>query len=65
MKKITEEDYNAGLKNGTQQEEFYYETNLRGDTLYYFIKEFYFNSEVSDKLFSNNEIKEFSIYNVD
>ena len=38
--KITEEDYNTGLKNGTQQEEFYYETNLRGHTLYYFIIEF-------------------------
>jgi len=63
--KITEEDYNEGLKNGTQQEEFYYETNLRGNTLYYFIKEFYFNSEISEKLFLNNQIKEFSIYNID
>ena len=46
-------------------EEFYYETNLRGDTLYYFIKEFYFNSEVSEKLISNNQIKQFAIHNVD
>ena len=33
--------------------------------MYYFIKEFYFNSEISEKLFSNNQIKEFAIQNVD
>ena len=31
----------------------------------YFIKECYFNAEISETLFSNNQIKEFAIYNVD
>ena len=44
---------------------FFYQTNLKGQTVYYQIFNFYFNSDVSEKLISNNQIKQFAIYDVD
>ena len=63
--KINKKDYEELLNDDMSPDDFFYQTNLRGETVYYQLSNFYFNSEVSEKLISNNQIKQFSTHNVD
>ena len=56
---IDEDKYYKLIKDDTLKERLYFETYKNGDSSYFYWHEFYFNS-VSEKLMSNQQIKEWS-----